>query len=78
MCESKLKLSVTHLSIPDISWGGSFNSFIFPFSFSYSPTHGFACRNKDQPNGNCRDYKVRFGVKCTEQQSDMMLNIEAY
>ncbi|KAK7882741.1 hypothetical protein WMY93_028915 [Mugilogobius chulae] len=30
----------------------------------YSPTEGFACRNQDQKECACRDYKVRFGCPC--------------
>lgn len=76
MCESELKLNITHLSIPDISWGRSFNSFIFPFSFSFNPTQGFACRKQDQANNICQDYKVRFGTKCTKKQADLLIITE--
>uniref|UniRef100_A0A3Q1F505 Cartilage intermediate layer protein 2-like n=1 Tax=Acanthochromis polyacanthus TaxID=80966 RepID=A0A3Q1F505_9TELE len=30
----------------------------------FAPTEGFICRNKDQRNGKCRDYKVRYGCPC--------------
>uniref|UniRef100_A0A674MBH1 WxxW domain-containing protein n=2 Tax=Takifugu rubripes TaxID=31033 RepID=A0A674MBH1_TAKRU len=39
----------------------------------FNPTFGFACRKKDQPNGICKDYKVRFGTKCSDQQSDFLI-----
>uniref|UniRef100_A0A3B4ZW14 Cartilage intermediate layer protein 2-like n=1 Tax=Stegastes partitus TaxID=144197 RepID=A0A3B4ZW14_9TELE len=32
--------------------------------YTYNPTQGFICRNKDQKSGNCRDYKVGFGCPC--------------
>ncbi|TWW69639.1 hypothetical protein D4764_18G0004450 [Takifugu flavidus] len=44
--------------------------------FSFNPTFGFACRKKDQPNGICKDYKVRFGTKCSDQQSDFLITME--
>ncbi|XP_038134605.1 cartilage intermediate layer protein 2 [Cyprinodon tularosa] len=43
-------------SIPAIRTGQNF--------YSYSPTKGLVCRNQDQSNGSCRDYKVRFGCSC--------------
>ncbi|XP_051934898.1 mucin-5AC-like isoform X1 [Hippocampus zosterae] len=42
----------------------------YPFShtgqipYIYSATEGFACRNEDQNNHRCYDYKVRFGCPC--------------
>ncbi|XP_049581757.1 mucin-5AC-like isoform X1 [Syngnathus scovelli] len=34
--------------------------------YKFSPTEGFACRNQDQTNKQCYDYKVRFGCLCEE------------
>ncbi|CAL8315563.1 unnamed protein product [Lota lota] len=32
--------------------------------FLFNPTSGFVCRNSDQANTMCLDYKVRFGCQC--------------
>jgi len=41
---------------PALSTGENFSA--------YNPTTGFVCRNKDQKDRWCRDYKVRFGCPC--------------
>ncbi|XP_068199459.1 uncharacterized protein [Antennarius striatus] len=33
----------------------------------YNPNRGFACRNEDQQDGACLDYKVRFKCPCKEE-----------
>ncbi|XP_068199367.1 cartilage intermediate layer protein 1-like [Antennarius striatus] len=35
--------------------------------YIYNPTQGFVCRNEDQKDGACHDYKVRFGCPCNEK-----------
>uniref|UniRef100_A0A3B4AAX2 WxxW domain-containing protein n=1 Tax=Periophthalmus magnuspinnatus TaxID=409849 RepID=A0A3B4AAX2_9GOBI len=58
ICESPLYIEVVtkHNHMPADFTGQSFHI--------YSPTEGFVCRNRDQKNRRCYNYKVRYGCPC--------------
>ncbi|XP_075315914.1 uncharacterized protein LOC142375655 [Odontesthes bonariensis] len=58
ICENPLYIEVvtTDAMIPAIYTGENF--------FTFNPTKGFVCRNRDQSSNTCKDYKVRFGCPC--------------
>ncbi|XP_034058682.1 cartilage intermediate layer protein 1-like [Gymnodraco acuticeps] len=58
ICEYPLHIKVvtTDTMTPAISTGQTF--------YTFHPTQGFVCRNKDQSKDMCRDYKVSFLCPC--------------
>ncbi|XP_056219430.1 cartilage intermediate layer protein 2-like [Seriola aureovittata] len=59
ICDNPLFIEAvtTDTLTPAVDTGETFNVF--------SPTKGFVCLKKDQSDGTCRDYKVRFGCPCS-------------